>query len=119
MTPRPKRDRKAMPFPRGPSGKERDQFWLCYEDDLLRCRVANLSKSLFAKYFSEHIYKSFKDMLTSYDRFIQSICNQDEPKIPLDLIYEPERYPITVQGTVVERFTKKPVVGARLFSRIM
>ena len=86
MAPKPKQDRKAIPFPRRPSGTERDQFWLCYVDDLAECRVARLSKTLFYKYFSELTYKSFKDVLKSYDRFIKSVCRQEEPEAPWDLI---------------------------------
>ena len=83
----------SMPYPRSPDRTEIAQFWACYVDDITKCRVANLSKSLFAKYFSGHIYVSFKHALASYDQFIKSVCAQEEPKTPWEFIDEPERYP--------------------------
>ncbi len=116
MAPRPVKTPGSMPYPRRPDRTEEAQFWACYVDDITECRVANLSKSLFKKYFKEYRYKSFKDALGSYEKFIESVCAQKEPKLPWEFIDEPENHNLTLMGTVVERHswllgTKTPLEG--------
>ncbi len=111
MAPLPRKTPGSKPYPRCPDGTEIDQFWACYMDDITECGVDRRSKSLFAKYFTKHIYKSFKDALASYEQYRKSACAQKEPRIPWDYIDEPERYNLSLKGTVVEKHTKTPLEG--------
>lgn len=85
----PKRDTKAIPFPRRPSGTEIDRFWEAYKDELKRCRKHSEPslKSMFSEYFETNMYKSWEAELEAFHRLVQAICDDKEPELPYDLIY--------------------------------
>lgn len=88
----PKQDKKTVPFPRRPTNSElyddtRNCFWIKYTADLseygYRPRLTD-----FRKYFAEHTYPTWNNIIESYNRLMASIIRDIEPSTPEDLVYD-------------------------------
>jgi hypothetical protein len=88
----PRREKNTVPFPRRPTNSElydeaRDCFWTKYTFDLAQYGYKPRLRD-FTKFFAEHTYPSWKNILESYNRLLTSIIDGTEPSIPHDLVYD-------------------------------
>ena len=98
-----RKDPKAKPFPRRPTGWEQDRFWNKLNED-----VWNMpTKTEFYEKFSEIMYDSFKDALENFRGFRDAINRGEEYEVP-------EKYRTMKLGKSLE--DEIVIVTSRLYS---
>lgn len=98
-----RKDPKAKPFPRRPTGWEQDRFWNKLNEDAWNMPT----KTEFYEKFSEIMYDSFKDALENFRGFRDAINRGEEYEVP-------EKYRTMKLGKSLE--DEIVIVTSRLYS---